>query len=320
MIPPRRPDFWLTIDQRTPVEFQVHTEGEAAARSGGTRLNLRYHWDRSVAQAFWDGPGTSPGLQIEARGIEVARLSSLPPRTWTLLPSEPTQRIADFLKETSLFVVHGDGEGPTLLLVQEEGMAAKPSLLLQLSAAEILRYWALLTPAQRAAFLEARAPEMALTGAGADLVARTRIALETETLFDRFTGFFHSFACVDRSARDALDAGREREVDYRLFGQKYDSLSNLLTRVATDDDRTDDVDRYVIVLCARQLCQELKRDYPDYWSKHAAAARALEQRLGELSVIRQRLTAQNGSDLPAFLDWFDRRFMQRAAPLKEVEP
>jgi hypothetical protein len=172
VIPPRRPDFWLTIDQRTPADFQVHTEGEAAARSGGTRLNLRYHWDRSVAQAFWDGPGTSPELRIEARGIEVARLSSLPSRTWTLLPPEPTQRIAGFLKETSLFFVYGDGEGPALLLVQEEGMAAKPSLLLQLSAADILRYWALLTPAQRAAFVEARAPAMALTGTGADLVAR----------------------------------------------------------------------------------------------------------------------------------------------------
>lgn len=319
VIPPRRPDFWLTIDKRTPSEFEVHTEGEDAAKSGGTRLNLRYHWDRAAAEAFWDARTPSPELRIETRNIELGRFSSLPPRTWTVLSPELTERIGELLKETSLFLVHGDGEAPAMLLVQEEGMAAKPSLFLQLSAADILRYWALLTPAQRTAFLDTRAPELALAGPGADLVARSRIALEEETFFDRFAGFFHSFACMERATREALAAGREREVDYRLFGQKYDSLGNLLNRVTSDDDRSTDVDRYVIILCARQLCLEIKRDHPDYWSGHAGAARALEQRLGELSVIRQRLAEQNAAELPAFLDWFERRFMQRAAPLKDAE-
>lgn len=317
--PPRRPDFWLIADQRAPQEFQVRTEDEDAAKSGGTRLNLRYHWDRSIAEAFWDGPGTSPQLVIEARGIEVARLASLPSRTWTALPGEATERIAELLKETSLFVVHGDGEKPALLLVQEEGMAAKPSLLLQLSAAEILRYWALLTPAQRAAFLEVRAPDLVLIGPGADLVTRHRAALEDETLFDRFAGFFHAFSCVDRSAREALATGREREVEYRLFGQKYDSLSNLLNRVTDPEERIDDVDRYVIALCARQLCDDIKRDFRDYWSGHGPAARALERRLAEVTTVRQRLTAGNDVRLAEFLDWFEPLFVRRAAPLKERE-
>ena len=74
------------------------------------------------------------------------------------------------------------------------------SLLFRLSATDILRYWSLLTQEQRAAFLEARAPEVALLGQGADLVARAKLALEKKTLFDRFAGFFHAFGCLERSS------------------------------------------------------------------------------------------------------------------------
>lgn len=319
LIPPRRPDFWLTADDRRPAEFHVRTEDEASAASGGTRLNLRYHWDRSVAEAFWDAPGESPELRIEARGIEIGAIPPLPSRAWTELAANIAHGIADLLAETSLFFVHGEGDAPALLLVQEEAMSHKPSLLLRLSATDILRYWSLLTPEQRAAFLEARAPEIALVGQGADLVARARIALEADTLFDRFAGFFHAFGCLERAARSALDAGHEREVDYRLFGKKYDSLGNLLDRVASGGGTGDDVDHYVIVLCARQLCQEIARDYPDYWSAHAPDAKQLGQQFQSLAAIRQKLIERNPGDLPGFLDWFDRWFLRRAVPVEEIE-
>jgi hypothetical protein len=140
-IPPRRPDFWLGAYHKRPVEFQVRTEDEAAAASGGTHLNLRYHWDKSTAEAFWDAPGDSPELRLEARGMEVGGMQPLASRVWNELPADITLRIEEFLPETSLFKVYGEGSIPGYLLVQEEGMSHKPSLLMQLSAADILRYW-----------------------------------------------------------------------------------------------------------------------------------------------------------------------------------
>jgi hypothetical protein len=318
MTPHRRPEFWMSPHDQRPTEFKVRKEDDASAASGGTRLNLRYHWDRVEAEAYWDSAATSPALRIEARGIAVGVIPPLSPRAWTVLPADVTGRVAQLLSETSLFFVHGEGEEPALLLVQEEGMSHKPSLLMSLSATDILKYWSLLTPEQRSAFLEARAPEVFLIGQGADLVTSAKVALGEETLFDRFAGFFHAFGCLERTCRSALEAGREKEVGYRLFGKKYDSLASLLDRVSSDEAGGDDVDRYVIVLCARQLCREIARDHPEYWHAHGADARELDQKFQDSAAVRQRLVEQKPGEMSAFLYWFDRWFLRRAVPPEEV--
>ena len=316
MVPPRRPNFWMSPDQRKPVDFQVRTEDEAAAASGGTRLNVRYHWDQSRAEAFWDAPNESPTFRLEARGIQLGSIDALPSRQWTTTSSDLSQRIGEILDETSLLTVYGDGEKPSLLLVQEEGMFRKPSLLLRLSAADILRYWSLLTPAQRAVFLEARAPEIAMTGQGADLVTRAKVILESDTLFDRFAGFFHAFGCLERAVRTALDENNVKEANYRLFGNKYDSLGNLLDRVASEEGRLDSVDRYVIAMCAKQLCHEIASYDPAYWGQHSADAKALDEHFQSLTGLREHLISSNGDDFAEFLGWFDRWFLRRAEPVE----
>jgi hypothetical protein len=154
-------------------------------------------------------------------------------------------------------------------------------------------------------------------GAGADLVTRARVLSDGETLFDRFAGVFHAFSCLERDIRAALNAGRNKDVEYRLFGKKYDSLGSLLGRISAPGDESKDVDQYVIVLCARQLCQELKRDYADAWASHSKEVRQLEERFAALSVIRDRLIASNSADFEQFLSWFDHWFLRRAIP---VEP
>jgi hypothetical protein len=319
MEPPRRPEFWMTPNQRRPAEFLVREEDDATAASGGTRLNLRYHWDQSRAEAYWDAPDTSPALRLAARGVDLGTIGPLPSRAWTEATPELSRRVGEILEETSLFEVYGEGDKPGLLLVQEEGMSHKPSLLFRLSAADILRYWSLLTPEQRAAFLEARAPELALTGQGADLVTRAKAVLDHDTVFDRFAGFFHAFGCLERAVRSALDESQEKEANYRLFGKKYDSLGSLLDRVSSEQSNLDAVDRYVISLCARQLCLEIARTHPDYWGAHSADVKSLEARFAELTEIRKQLAETHGAGFSEFMDWFDRWFLRRAEPV-EVEP
>lgn len=312
--PPRRLEFWLTPEEKPPTAFESGESGADAATAGGCPLNLRYHWDQSRAEAFWDAPGKSAVLRLEARGIALGEILPLPSRAWTSIPPDLTTRIGNSLAETSLFKVSGATPEPALVLVQEEGMSHKPSLLLSLSIADILRYWSLLTPAQRSAFLEARAPAALLSGQGADLVTQAKIVLEEQTIFDRFAGAFHAFGCLERAVRAALDGGNEKEADSWLFGRKYDSLGTLLERVLTDQGTTDEVDRYVIGLCARQLHQELERDrrYSEYWRRRGADVSVLAQSISQFDRIRQALIAKNGSEFEAFLDWFDGKFLKRA--------
>jgi hypothetical protein len=189
--------------------------------------------------------------------------------------------------------------------------------LFDLSPAEILRYWSLLTAAQRAAFLEVRSPEVALLGAGAALLSRYTPLAQEQTFFDRCAGIFLAFGSLERSVRSALQEGREREAIYRLFGQKYDSLGSLLKRVLKDsaEGKGDLVDHYLIVLCALQVVQELRRENGEFWREHASDGKRLQDQLGVMQSIRERLIERDPVEMPAFLDWFDRWFLRRAAPI-----
>lgn len=310
---PRRPEFWLEPALPTGVAFKPEHEAEPT-RAGGTPLMLRYHWDSHRTEAFWEAGDVSPALDLEARGQPLGRLEKLKPGKWISLDAGWSDRLADVLKETSFVKVRGYGDEPGLLLVQEQGMSHKPSVLFTLSVAEILRYWAMLTPAQRNAFLEAKTADVAVGEDGAALLARFKVTLAEETIFDRFAGYFHSFNCLEKEVHEHLAAGKEKEATYRIFGRKYDSLGTLLRQaLGANSGLADDVNRYVVLLCARQLSNEVARAYPEYWRSRRSDVKALEADLARSAEVRSRLAAK-AADMPAFLDWFDQWFLKRAQP------
>ena len=280
-------------------------------------LSIRYNWDTHRAEALWLDAGPPGPIHLTVRGIFIGEIASLPPRIWTGLPGETASALRHHLDETS-FVTAVIGAGqPALILVQEEGMAFKPSLLLNLSVADILRYWALLTPAQRAAFIEAKWPQEAPIGEGADLIARFRLQYPKDTLFDRFAGFFHAFNALEKGVREAVAGNRDKDAAYRLFGRKYDSLPTLIERVSRDGDQ-DLVERYVIAKCAAQLVAELRRDFADFWTQHAGDAARLRDEVTKLSAdLRLALCEGQAKEMLGYLDWFDRWFMEKAKALEQ---
>ncbi len=313
--PARRPDWWLIADSSRPKNYELRREDEGTATSGGTKLSLRFWWNTTTAHVYWDDGSSSPALSVSAQGVEMFKLDALPPREWRPLQAELCRELRRVLRSTSILTVTGEGKEPGLLLVQEEGMSHRPSLLLDLSPSEILRYWSLLTVAQRAAFLEARAPVLALIGEGAQLPPVTPLAHE-ETFFDRFAGIFLAFGCLERSVCLALREGRQREAIYRLFGQKYDSLGSLLNRVLKDADQEkgDLIEQYVIALCARQLVQEFRRTHGEFWQQHGPDAEPLRGQLDEAKAVRRQVI-DRGPEMSAFLDWFEPWFLRRASPV-----
>ena len=316
--PLRRPEFWLTPDEREPETFETRAEEEVAATSRGSRLNLRYHWDRKQAEAYWDDRQPAPSLRLEMRSEDLGSVPPLVPRVWTQLADMAVETWERLLKTTSWVTVHGDREEPVITLVQEEAMSHKPSMLLQLSPADILRYWSLLTVEQRTAFIEAKASELALTDEGAELVTRNRAVAELDTLFDRFAGVFHAFNSLEQAVLTALDTKHDKEATYRLFGNKYDSLGNLLHQIGVAEHAEDDVNQYVILLCARQLCQETARRFPEFWSAHRDDVRQLEARLATATEVRRRLVESDPVHMGPYLDWFEPRFLRRSRAAEEV--
>ncbi len=316
----RRPDWWMERDGSKPTIHTPRGEDEGAASNSGSRLSLRYWWDSKQAQAYWDDPVTAPILSVSWSGgtlFEIARIES---RQWIDLQAIEGAALEQVLRSTSILLVTGDRREAVPILVQEEGMKSKPSVLFDLSPAEILRYWSLLTAEQRAAFLEARAPEAAI-GDDANLVTSYAHGTDQGTFFDRFAGIFISFGNLERHIRESLKAGNIRPAEYRLFGQKYDSLGRLLARVREDSEKSRDdiVEHYVMALCARQTVTELRNDldFANFFVEHAADLRRLEEQLAMAGILRVRLTETGDPTMTEFLEWFEKWFLRRAAPVEK---
>lgn len=313
--PRRAPEWWLTTERTRPVEFVGAGEDEGLVAGPGIWLLLRYSWDQGAARAFWDRSEKSPVLHIEAQGSPLFDVGPLPSRKWTDLAAEQAHALAEILPSTSLLSVRVDGEEPATILVQEDGMAQKPSILLNLTVSDILRCWAALTPEQRAILLEERYLELA--GPVSGLVSKPLGRLETGGLFDAFAGMFHAFSSLERRILGALAAQRENEVVYLLFGKKYDSLPRLLQRVLDEEKEADPVRRYVLLLCARQVLDRVKKEAPeDFRAAHRQDLQTLASRLDQIAEVREALSFSTAGERADFLKWFEGWFLSRAAPLE----
>ena len=312
--PPRRPDWWLEVDTTQPSLFEGSATDEVPIAT--TALSIRYSWNGHDAEAYWDSRQPPGRLMISAQGAPLFVIDSLPTGEWHRLPRSDAEALRQILPNTSFLGVREDDGPEATILVQEEGMAHKPSLLTTLSAADILRYWALLTPEQRAAFLEERAATLPESLAAHLTVGGARLASTDSSMFDTFAGVYHAFWMLEQLVMKALEEDRAKEAEYRLLGQKYDSLPNLLRRVLDDDTSEDTVTRYVIVLCAKQLVRRVREEYPRFRAAHAGAFRTLERQIRTGERLRDDFTFGTPEERTDFLAWFDEWFLKRAQPME----
>jgi hypothetical protein len=303
-----RPTFLIEADTRKPATFAASKDALEEAETVLTHLTLRYNWNTRRAQAHWAGKDLSPCLSLASGGIEIGMLNSLKPKMWVELPNDSTDQLAKRLEVSSLVTVSDAAGGSAQILVMEDGMTHKASLLQSLSAADILRYWSMLTPEQRSAFLEDRLGMLLFNAAPDDFQLKAVCLPKTDdSLFDRFAGFFHAFHTMETSVCEALAAGK-----------KHDSLGHLLDRLESADDAiNDDVDRYVITMCARQSLDFLRAQERDFWEENKGDARDLRERVTLIGdKLRAVLSPVLGTE---FIGWFEKHFLSRASvqPLPE---
>ena len=254
------------------------------------------------------------------QGNHVGDVVSLQRDDPMVLPPEMAQHVADELKLTSFAKVldpGSDSEGD--ILIQEEGLHRKPYMVVELTAEEILRYWALLTVEQRAAFLEQRTLLRGDLSADAlDITTRTRGWVQDNNIFAEMAGIFHAFRLMEQSVDKDIERGNERNALWRLFGEKYDSLTVLLNRLENEDEGWDPLARYVTVLCAEQVISALEEKLPDFMEAHRKDIKRLRKRLSMKQAFRRIICKQDRDRLEEFLDWFEPLFLKRFQPV-EVE-
>jgi len=295
--------WWLRHSDDEVTAFQEpNLEETDGFDEAPIQISLRYDW-ASGELCYRADTADSSGFSIhDPTGKLMATVSRAKQDAWVKLGVEESARVRDALISTS-FLVLRKADTSWRILVREENMGHRPSRLKQLSPEEILEYWALLSPEQRAAFIE-----LHLAG-DADLqgipLARSALHKTRNSLFDRFAGIFHAFGCLRRHSLDALKNGRIREAEARILGAKYDSLPALLEKTLDNEDG-DPVSRYVTLLCARELRHELGQGHPHLFKAHPSRTAAIDDLLERGNAIRDAI--QLDGDAQEFLEWYESAF------------
>ncbi len=79
-------------------------------------------------------------------------------------------------------------------------------------------------------------------------------------------------------------------------------------RLDAPEQALDAVDRYVILLCARQVLEQLEKHQQDFAAAHARDLQALGLRLAKSEQVRPLFTFGEPAERKQFLDWFERWF------------
>jgi hypothetical protein len=99
-------------------------------------------------------------LTISGSGVLMGVIAPLASRSLTTLDGDLAGRLKEHLRSSSFVTVAIADAPDATILVEEEGAQDKPSLLTTLTPDEILRFWSLLTEAQKQEFFEAHVGQL----------------------------------------------------------------------------------------------------------------------------------------------------------------
>jgi hypothetical protein len=317
--PPSRPDFWLRPLGRKPAVFEAVTPEDEPDTDAILPLQVRFSWKSHEASARWEGLKPPPILTLLSSSGPLGDDLVLPKRDWMSLPAALATQLEEALKSSSIITARaGDGR-ECKVLVQEEDMPLKPELLRVLPVQDILQYWSLLRPEQRQAFLDSRASVLSPDELGGLMVVVDDGEGVGNDMFARCAGVFHAFAQLEARVLEALDEDRPRQAAALMFGERFDSLATVLDRVLGEDDATADssqqtsqVDRYLMLMCAVQLCDRVRVAAIEFWKEYRAQAVSVTARLEARTHLREALCASEPEKMGPFMDWFDHWFLKRA--------
>jgi len=314
---PRKSEWWLEPQERRPASFVQESETEGVVAGPGANLVLRFNWETDAGTAVWDADTPSPPLLVRGGGVPLGEIGPLGPRQATLVGATFAARLKDHLLSSSFVTVAVEGEPDAVVLVDEEGGVDKPPLLATLSADEILRFWSLLTDAQKKEFFETHAGALDDDERALWIGGSPSLPFEAG-IFGTFAHVYLSFGNLERAVRNALEERRHKEAVDRLFGRKFDSLRRLVERIREKEGPVT-VQDYVALLCAIQVLEVLRKDLPDFYAAEKGRFELVHEARTAADAVKARLSLTDTTvDRDAFFGWFEEWFLRRATPPPET--
>lgn len=305
---------WLRPLDAAPTTF-ASREAEEETVAVPIDLTLRYDWSEGALDWWYEGRDAVSLALHDPTGLPLGVIDARPAARWVRADLDLTLPVRDMLARTSFVEVRHQGRA-WRVLVREEGMAYKPSLLVQLTPEEILRYWSQLSAEQRTALIEiysdSKGSGVLLEGLPISSAPRNP---ETDSIFNRFAGLFHAFGRLREGIDLALTTGHEGDAEARLFGAKFDSLPVYLERMS-ESDTSDPVQRYVAFLCATQLVLRVRDRWPEFVRARQGHLQHLEALLARVDAARADLGLDHDE---AFLDWYEEQFLKWVRPPQEAD-
>ena len=306
---PRR--WWLEKQEERPGEFlDDERSEEEGPQKACVDLSLRFDWASGELSYRLMERGRQVLQVRDTTGGLLFKISGHRPGRWMSCSEKASTKVRQLLLATS-FVLIDHPKGRWRVLIREENMAYRPSLLTQLTPEEILEYWSLLTPDQKAAVIERLAERELGIGRGKGGIPPP--SSSRNTIFDRFAGIYHAFNCLTRHVSTAIEKGRERDAEARLLGAKYDSLPSLLEK-SLAREKEDPILRYVTFLCAKQVWKQVATEHRGFMRGRRQQVHRLEHLLRKLPEVRGRLPLEQIEGGQDFLHWYERAFLRRAVP------
>jgi len=200
------------------------------------------------------------------------------------------------------------------LLVQDLQPHRKPGIYSQLTPSQILELWTYYqskeTRNQKYEELLRKAME---TGIGSAIYINQIIKtnLQTDSMFEQHAGLFHAFTSLDSELQGALSQKNFKLLEYRVIGNKEDSLPLYVDKILKESTKNDPVIVYLGLLSAIAILKKYKITLEKVSTKNREIIKKMERDwLNNKNELRQ--TFQDNMELNPddFFNWYETEFMK----------
>ena len=298
-------EWWLKTSEDQLSGF-VETNPDETDGNNRALFNVvvRYDWAVHKVVVRMDGNILLPLTFVDPSEKVLFDVDTYKGHDWQVCDQEAADLVREAIASSSFLNVHCDGV-TWRILIREENFSHRPSLLLELTPDEILKYWSLLSPEQRTAFLENRMVDN-IEGLK---TSYSPLINTTDSVFHQFTGIFHAFGHLRRHLRDCLEQEQVVEAECRLFGAKYDSLPELLRKMIEKEDH-DVLLAYVTFLTAKQLRNWIVAEFKWFLEERKAMLRNLDCLLQKGLALRKGAMSHKNDESKKFISWFEDMFLK----------